>query len=111
MIIGIPKEIKIHEYRIGMTPPSVRELTSRGHTVLVETEAARKIGFSDDDYLIAGAAITSSADEIYATAELIVKVKEPQPVERSKIRPDQTLFTYFHLAPDPAQTTDSYNFV
>ena len=106
MIIGIPKEIKIHEYRIGMTPPSVRELTSRGHTVLVESESASNIGFLDQDYLAAGAAITSTADEIYATAELIVKVKEPQPVERLQIRPNQALFTYFHLAPDLAQTTD-----
>lgn len=106
MIIGIPKEIKIHEYRIGMTPPSVRELTSRGHTVLVETAAGRQAGFTDAEYLSAGAEISRSVDEIYATAEMIVKVKEPQPLEREKIRPGQTIFTYLHLAPDLAQTSD-----
>lgn len=106
MIIGVPKEIKIHEYRIGMTPASVRELTARGHTVLVETDAGKAIGYTDAHYLTAGAGITGSAADIFATAEMIVKVKEPQPVERVLLRPGQILFTYLHLAPDLAQTQD-----
>ncbi len=106
MIIGVPKEIKIHEYRIGMTPASVRELTARGHTVLVETDAGKAIGYTDAHYLAAGAEITGSAADIFATAEMIVKVKEPQPVERTLLRPGQILFTYLHLAPDLAQTQD-----
>ena len=106
MIIGVPKEIKIHEYRIGMTPASVRELTARGHTVLVETDAGKAIGFTDAHYLAAGAEIIRSAAEIFAAAEMIVKVKEPQEIERSLLRPGQILFTYLHLAPDLAQTQD-----
>ncbi len=106
MIIGVPKEIKIHEYRIGMTPASVRELTARGHTVLVETDAGKAIGYTDAHYLAAGAEITGSAADIFAAAEMIVKVKEPQPVERALLRPGQILFTYLHLAPDLAQTQD-----
>ncbi|WP_024871187.1 alanine dehydrogenase [Tolumonas lignilytica] len=106
MIIGVPKEIKIHEYRIGMTPSSVRELTARGHTVLVETNAGKAIGFTDEHYLAAGADITSTAADIFATAEMIIKVKEPQPNERNLLRPGQILFTYLHLAPDLRQTQD-----
>ncbi len=106
MLIGVPKEIKNHEYRVGMVPASVQELTSRGHSVIVETLAGSGVGFSDDDYREAGASIAASADEIFAQAEMIVKVKEPQAVERKKLRPSQILFTYLHLAPDPEQTND-----
>lgn len=106
MIIGVPKEIKIHEYRIGMTPASVRELTARGHTVLVETDAGKAIGFTDTQYSAAGAEITGSAADIFKTADMIVKVKEPQEIERSLLRPNQILFTYLHLAPDRLQTQD-----
>ncbi|WP_261844498.1 alanine dehydrogenase [Aliamphritea ceti] len=106
MLIGVPKEIKNHEYRIGMVPASVQELTSRGHQVMVETQGGAGIGFSDDDYRAAGASIANSPEEIFASAEMIVKVKEPQAVERKMLRPDQLLFTYLHLAPDPEQTDD-----
>ena len=104
MRIGVPKEIKTHEYRVGLTPSSVRELTTRGHAVLIERNAGVGISATDADYERAGARIADSADEIYAQAELIVKVKEPQAVERTKLRPQQVLFTYLHLAPDPEQT-------
>jgi alanine dehydrogenase len=100
MIIGVPKEIKNHEYRVGMVPASVRELTARNHTVFVQSGAGNGIGFSDADYLAAGAEILASAAEVFAKAEMIVKVKEPQAVERAMLRPGQTLFTYLHLAPD-----------
>ncbi|GGA68749.1 alanine dehydrogenase [Neiella marina] len=106
MLIGVPKEIKNHEYRVGMVPASVRELTQRGHQVLVQTMAGDGIGFSDDDYRAAGADIADDAETIFARAEMIVKVKEPQAVERAMLRPDQILFTYLHLAPDPEQTKD-----
>lgn len=106
MLIGVPKEIKNHEYRIGMVPASVLELTSRGHTVVVETNGGAGIGFSDNDYLAAGATIAATAAEIFATADMIVKVKEPQSIERKMLRSGQLLFTYLHLAPDPAQTDD-----
>ncbi|BDS30886.1 alanine dehydrogenase (plasmid) [Aeromonas caviae] len=106
MIIGVPKEIKNHEYRVGMVPASVRELTARNHTVFVQSGAGNGIGFSDADYLAAGAEILASAAEVFAKAEMIVKVKEPQAVERAMLRPGQTLFTYLHLAPDLAQTQD-----
>lgn len=106
MIIGVPKEIKIHEYRIGMTPASVRELTARGHTVLIETNAGKAIGYTDARYQAAGAAIISDARQIFAIAEMIVKVKEPQAAERAYLRPGQVLFTYLHLAPDLPQTQD-----
>lgn len=99
MIIGVPKEIKNHEYRVGMVPASVRELTARNHTVFVQSGAGNGIGFSDADYLAAGAEILASAADVFAKAEMIVKVKEPQAVERAMLRPDQTLFTYLHLAP------------
>jgi alanine dehydrogenase len=104
MRIGVPKEIKNHEYRVGMTPNSVREATAHGHQVFVETNAAARQGISDDDYRKAGAEILPSAKDVFATAEMIVKVKEPQPVECAMLRPEQTLFTYLHLAPDPEQT-------
>ncbi len=104
MLLGVPKEIKTHEYRVGLTPSSVRELVSRGHTVLVESNAGMGISASDADYQRAGAQIVASPDEIFARADLIVKVKEPQAQEYAKLRPGQVLFTYLHLAPDPAQT-------
>lgn len=104
MIVGIPKEIKNHEYRIGMTPAGVRELTHFGHEVLVETNGGLEIGFENGDYEAAGARIIDTPDEIFATAEMIIKVKEPQPNECRMLRPGQLLFTYLHLAPDPEQT-------
>ena len=106
MIVGVPKEIKNHEYRVGMVPGSVRELVNRGHQVLVETNAGIGIGFSDDDYVTAGASILGTAEEVFAQAEMIVKVKEPQAVERAMLREGQILFTYLHLAPDLPQTED-----
>ena len=106
MLIGVPKEIKNHEYRVGMTPASVRELNDSGHLVMVETLAGNGIGSSDEDYIAAGAEIVNSASEIYARAEMIVKVKEPQSAERAMLRPQQLLFTYLHLAPDAEQTHD-----
>jgi alanine dehydrogenase len=106
MLIGVPKEIKNHEYRVGMTPASVRELNDSGHLVMVETLAGNGIGSSDEDYIAAGAEIVNSASEIYARAEMIVKVKEPQASERAMLRPQQLLFTYLHLAPDAEQTHD-----
>lgn len=106
MLIGVPKEIKNHEYRIGMVPASVSELIHQGHQVIVETRAGSGIGFSDDDYRAVGAAIAKTATEIFARAELIVKVKEPLAEERALLREGQVLFTYLHLAPDKAQTMD-----
>ncbi|HUJ02021.1 MAG TPA: alanine dehydrogenase [Rhizomicrobium sp.] len=104
MRIGVPKEIKNSEYRVGLTPAAARELTARGHDVLVETQAGETIGLHDSFYMRAGAKIAPNADEIFASADMIVKVKEPQGAEIKKLRPGQTLFTYLHLAPDPAQT-------
>jgi alanine dehydrogenase len=104
MIVGVPKEIKNHEYRVGMTPSSVRELTSRGHQVLVQKNAGGEIGLSDEQYLAVGAELVETAKEIFERAEMIVKVKEPQPVECAMLRPGQILYTYLHLAPDPEQT-------
>ncbi|WP_040482149.1 alanine dehydrogenase [Luminiphilus syltensis] len=104
MIVGIPKEIKNHEYRVGLTPAGVRELSHFGHRVLVETMAGAGIGFSDEDYAAAGAEISATAAAIFAEAEMIIKVKEPQPEECKQLRPGQLLFTYLHLAPDPLQT-------
>jgi alanine dehydrogenase len=106
MRIGVPKEIKTHEYRVGLTPASVRELREHGHEVLVETDAGKAIGLVDALYQNAGARIAADADEVFASAELIVKVKEPQPAERARLRENQVLFTYLHLAPDPEQTRD-----
>src|SRR5689334_5609590 len=104
MRVGVPKEIKNHEYRVGMTPPAVRELTSRGHEVFVETMAGEGIGLHDDLYTRVGAKILKTADDVFASAGMIVKVKEPQPAEIKRLRPGQVLFTYLHLAPDPEQT-------
>jgi len=104
MLIGVPKEIKNHEYRIGLTPAGVRELVGAGHQVLVETQGGTAIGLTDEQYADAGAEVVVSAAEIFERAELIVKVKEPQPSECKQLRPNQTLFTYLHLAPDPEQT-------
>ncbi len=106
MLIGVPKEIKTHEYRVGMTPASVREAVHHGHEVLVETGAGAGIGTHDDAYRAAGARIASNAMEVFSTAEMIVKVKEPQASERAMLREGQILFTYLHLAPDPEQTRD-----
>jgi alanine dehydrogenase len=106
MQIGVPKEIKVHEYRVGLTPASVRELTQRGHEVVVESSAGNGIGVDDAAYRAVGAAIADTADEVFARADLIIKVKEPQAVERKRLRPGQTLFTYLHLAPDPVQAQD-----
>ncbi len=104
MIVGVPKEIKNHEYRVGLTPPSVRELTSRGHEVLVQKNAGAEIGLSDEQYIAAGAQMVDTAKEIFARAEMIVKVKEPQPGECAMLGEGQILYTYLHLAPDPEQT-------
>lgn len=104
MLIGVPKEIKVHEYRVGMTPSGVRELIAHGHKVLVQTQAGLAIGFTDEHYIQAGASIVSAAEEVFERAEMIVKVKEPQPVECRMLKPGQILFTYLHLAPDPEQT-------
>ena len=104
MKIGVPKEIKNNEYRVGMIPAAVRELTARGHSVFVETKAGDAIDLSDDIYTRAGATILSTAGDVFAEADMIVKVKEPQPAEIKSLRPGQTLFTYLHLAPDPEQT-------
>ena len=104
MIVGVPKEIKNNEFRVGLTTPSVRELTSRGHEVLVQQGAGLEIGLSDADYRAAGAAIVANAADIFQRAEMVVKVKEPQPGECAMLRPGQILYTYLHLAPDPEQT-------
>jgi alanine dehydrogenase len=104
MLIGLPKEIKNHEYRVGLTPASVRELTSRGHQVLVQTGAGASIGLTDDQYTAAGATLAADAASVFAKADMIVKVKEPQPQECAMLRPGQILYTYLHLAPDPEQT-------
>lgn len=104
MLVGVPKEIKSHENRVGLVPSSIREIIKVGGTVLVEQGAGLGIGISDDDYSHAGAEVVSSADEVFARADLIVKVKEPQPIECKRLREGQTLFTYLHLAPDPQQT-------
>jgi alanine dehydrogenase len=106
MIVGCPKEIKNHEYRVGLTPESVVELTANGHEVLIETGAGAGIGADDAAYQAAGAHIVDTAEEVFATAEMIVKVKEPQPGERAILREGQILYTYLHLAPDPEQTKD-----
>jgi alanine dehydrogenase len=104
MLIGVPKEIKNHEYRVGMVPASVYELVHQGHQVRVETNAGSGIGFSDADYMAAGAEIAPTPEAVFLAAELIVKVKEPLAAERAMLRPGQILFTYLHLAPDRAQT-------
>ena len=106
MRIGVPKEIKNHEYRVGLIPSSVLELVHHGHEVVVQEGAGLGAGLSDADYIAAGATILATADEIFASADMIVKVKEPQADERRKLRAGQILFTYLHLAPDEAQTRD-----
>ena len=104
MIIGVPKEIKNHEYRVGLTPRSVKELVRNGHKVMVQNNAGNRIGASDDDYFNNGAEIIATAEEIFATEEMIVKVKEYQANERAMLSEDKILYTYLHLAPDPEQT-------
>jgi len=103
MRVGVPKEIKIHEYRVGLTPGAVREYAAAGHSVVVETDAGAGIGASDEAYRRAGAVIADTAAEIFATADMIIKVKEPQAGEWSQLREGQIIFTYLHLAPDPEQ--------
>jgi alanine dehydrogenase len=106
MRVGTVREIKDHEYRVGLTPESARELTAHGHEVWVESGAGQGIGASDGDYEAAGAAIQPDAARVFAECELIVKVKEPLAEERARLREGQVLFTYLHLAPDPEQTAD-----
>lgn len=106
MRIGVPKEIKNEERRVGLTPDSVRELSARGHDVFVERRAGAGAGFSDEDYAARGATVVARADGVFDAAELIVKVKEPQAIERARLRPDHTLFTYLHLAADPRQASE-----
>src|SRR5499427_2904052 len=105
MLVGVPKEMKDCEYRVGLVPSTVRELTLKGHRVLIEKDAGIGAGLTDDAYMAAGAEIVG-AEQVFAEAELIVKVKEPLAAERRKLRPGQVLFTYLHLAPDRAQTED-----
>jgi alanine dehydrogenase len=101
MRVGVPQEIKANENRVGLVPACVRELTARGHEVVIETGAGLGAGLSNEQYVAAGAAILPDAAAVFARAEMIVKVKEPQPVECAMLRPDQVLFTYLHLAADP----------
>ncbi len=103
MIIGIPKEIKNHEYRVGMTPAGVAELIHHGHEVWVQSQAGAGVGFDDQSYQRAGAVIAAEASTVFECADMIIKVKEPQPEECLRLRPGQLLFTYLHLAPDPQQ--------
>lgn len=104
MLVGVPKEIKTHEYRVGLTPTAVREYVAAGHRVVIETNAGAGIGATDDVYRKAGAAVVDTAEEVFASADMVVKVKEPQPSEWRRLREGQILFTYLHLAPDPDQT-------
>ena len=104
MKIGVPKEIKTLEFRVGMTPAGVYDVVHDGHEVVVETNAGAGIGVTDADYEAAGATVLGTAKEVFEQAEMIVKVKEPQLNECAMLRPDQVLFTYLHLAPDPKQT-------
>jgi alanine dehydrogenase len=106
MRIGVPKEVKVLENRVGLTPASVRELVHHGHHVAIERDAGQGIGVADSDYEREGASIANTAAELFAGCDMIVKVKEPQAPERSMLRPGQILFTYLHLAPDPDQTRD-----
>ena len=106
MLVGVPKEIKDNEFRVGMTPAAVAELVHHGHEVIVETEAGLGSGSPDEEYVRAGAKIVTSANDIFARAEMVVKVKEPLPKERKLLRRGQILFTYLHLAPDLEQTRD-----
>jgi alanine dehydrogenase len=104
MLIGVPKEIKNHEYRIGLTPAGARELVANGHQVVVQKDGGKAIGLTDDMYRKAGAEIWDTPEQIFAKADMIIKVKEPQPNECAMLRPGQVLYTYLHLAPDPGQT-------
>lgn len=104
MLVGVPKEVKVHEYRVGLTPSSVRELVSHGHKVIVQANVGVAIGLTDDMYRAAGAEIVPAAADVFSRADMVVKVKEPQPAEIGMLRAGQVLFTYLHLAPDPAQT-------
>lgn len=104
MLIGVPKEIKNHEYRIGLTPTAVREYVAHGHQVMVEHNGGLAIGFTNEDYEQAGATIVADPKEIFAKADMIIKVKEPQPHECEQLREGQIVYTYLHLAPDPVQT-------
>ena len=106
MLIGVPKEIKVKEFRVGMTPTAVREVVARGHKVIVETQCGVGIGMDDAAYEAAGAEVVKTAKEVFDNAEMIVKVKEPQAGERAMLSEGQILFTYLHLAPDPEQTKD-----
>lgn len=106
MKIGCPKEIKPQEFRVGMTPNAAQEAVAHGHDVLIETQAGTGSGFDDAAYIAAGAVIIQTAEELFAEADMIVKVKEPQAIERKMLRDGQLLFTYLHLAPDPDQTHD-----
>jgi alanine dehydrogenase len=106
MRIGVPKEIKIHEYRVGLVPSSVRELVHSGHEVVIEKGAGAGAGLTDEAYILVGAQVADTAEEVFAVAEMLVKVKEPQAEERRRLRPGQVLFTYLHLAPDPQQTRE-----
>ncbi len=104
MRVGVTREIKIHEYRVGLTPAGVAALVRHGHEVLIETQAGAGVGFGDEMYAQAGARIAPTAADVFAAADLVVKVKEPQAAECRQLRPGQILFTYLHLAPDPVQT-------
>ena len=104
MRVGCPKEIKNHEYRVGLTPGAVREYVAHGHTVIVESGAGLGIGADDGAYAAAGAKVVKTAADVFAQADMIVKVKEPQPQEWVQLRDGQILYTYLHLAPDPEQT-------
>ena len=104
MLIGVPKEIKNHEYRVGLTPSSVMELVKHGHQVIIERNAGAGVDFSDDQYIVVGAEIVTNAEEIFARSDMIIKVKEPQPQECKMLREGQILYAYLHLAPDPDQT-------
>ncbi len=106
MLIGVPKEIKVHEYRVGIVPANVKELTARGHKVIIETGAGAGIGSTDAAYEAAGATVVNTPQEIFENADMIVKVKEPQAAERKLLQPGQMLFTYLHLAADPEQAKD-----
>ena len=106
MLIGVPKETKDHEYRVGLTPDSVNEVVLHGHDAIVQSGAGAGIGADDEDYAAVGATIVPDPETVFARAEMVVKVKEPQPEERAMLREGQVLFTYLHLAPDPGQTTD-----
>jgi alanine dehydrogenase len=103
MLVGVPKEIKTHEYRVGLTPGAVREYVACGHSVIVERNAGEGIGASDEDYRKAGADVADTVGEIFSRADMVVKVKEPQPGEWIQLRDGQILFTCLHLAPDPSQ--------